>query len=486
MIIRVIRIVTISSDLQILLMTLVRSVLIAGASVFFSGCVFGVLGGLKSPLRRGMLLGMIFLPLLMPDIFLGYAYKSMSDQTVRDLGLREFVYGMLLLGRYGGLGVVVHMMMPGSDVTRSSVHLHDVGGGGLMGRIKLRLQSRMGGDVLVFALVLLMCFHESQVGSLLIVEGYSRLIFERVQDADHLSSWGLIMAVLLPGILFLGLLGAVLKVTVFGAGSRRGLGDEVVGVHGMKQVIGVVFVIYCLMVTVIYPVYEVSSYLDFESMESLRVEMLGLKEIGTSGVLALISSLLAMLVVYILLPSGEGKIGLGYLPTMILVVPGVLGVLVVSLFVQWGINLSWLRGLRETALPLIFVQTLMLLPFALLFKLVVGRRASSSACLLGEMMMKGDEGKVKGGELIWRYRYRPMLYNLVVLFYFSYFEITAGSILMPADLQLAAVILYQRMHYNQSAMLSLELYVVLLLPLMIFGLLLVLPWGRLVARFYRG
>ena len=475
----------ISSDFQILLMTLIRSILIAGMSVVMSGAVYALVAGVKSPRRKRILLGLVVLPLLMPDIFLGYGYRSLSDQTVRDLGLREFVYGMLLLGRYGGLGVVVHLMLPGSDVKRSSLYLHEIGGGGLMGRIKLGLQSRLGADLLIFVLILLMCFHESQVGSLLVVDGYSRLIFERVQDADYLSSWGLITAVLLPGLGFLGLLGGVFWLTVFGARSRRGLGDEVVEAKGLKKLLGVGFVVYCLLMTVVYPVYEVSSYLDIESMQNLRVEMLGLKEIGMSALLSLISSVVAMLVVYVLLPSGEGKGGGRYLPTMLLIVPGVLGVLVVSLFVQWGINLSWLRGFRETALPLLLVQTLMLLPFALLFKLVVARGGRSSECRLAELMMKSESGRASGGDLIWRYRYRPMLYSLIVLFYFSYFEITAGYLLMPANMQLAAVTLYQRMHYNQSAMLSFELYLVLMLPLVCFGLLLMLPWRKVVGRFYR-
>ncbi len=124
--------------------------------------------------------------------------------------------------------------------------------------------------------------------------------------------------------------------------------------------------------------------------------------------------------------------------------PGLLGALVVSLFVLVLFQASPLRPIYDTPLPLLLALTLLLLPLALLLGAV--RAAPTPALQLARQF--------RSRRLIWEMETRPQAAALGLLFCCAWFDFTASSILAPIGLTPVFARLHNLAHYGQTAVLS--------------------------------
>jgi hypothetical protein len=129
---------------------------------------------------------------------------------------------------------------------------------------------------------------------------------------------------------------------------------------------------------------------------------------------------------------------------LLLGTPGLLGALVVSLFVLSLFQTLPLRAAYDTPLPLVLALTLLLLPLAL---------------MLGALWMPRTPARhlarqVGSRRLLWELEMRPRVIVLGLLFCWAYFDFTASSVLAPVGLTPVFVRLHNLAHYGQTAVLS--------------------------------
>lgn len=163
--------------------------------------------------------------------------------------------------------------------------------------------------------------------------------------------------------------------------------------------------------------------------------------------------------------------------------PGLLGGLVLSLtlvaLLQWplaqfGPDIGWgaVRFVRDSPLPLIFAEALLLVPIALLLRSLLAAQRSPEALHLARM--------AGSRRLLWDLAVQPRAAALALLFILAFSELTAATILAPVGFTPAFARLHNLAHYGQTAVLSAMLLAAIAAP----GVLLALTLGgaRLYAR----
>lgn len=149
----------------------------------------------------------------------------------------------------------------------------------------------------------------------------------------------------------------------------------------------------------------------------------------------------------------------------LLLVPGLLGSLVLSLaliaaFQQPGISLvygtplRWLVGL-----------TLFLLPRAWLLRTGTVRPTSTSEQLASLLSRAPDAHRQQvSRSILWRLRDQPRFFAIVCLVWWAYLDLTTAYLLAPVGLSSGVVRLYNFMHFGRTTALSMEAAVLLLFP----------------------
>jgi ABC-type Fe3+ transport system permease subunit len=145
--------------------------------------------------------------------------------------------------------------------------------------------------------------------------------------------------------------------------------------------------------------------------------------------------------------------------------PGFAGALTLSLGVLALFQLPLLRERFFDAWRLPFAFTLLLLPFAALMRIAlhVARPASSSR--VAELMRGGGDAlKRRAHEILWRLEKRKHYWAVALLFCWAYYDLTASSLLAPADMPTAMARLYNFTHYGRITGLSALILVTILTP----------------------
>ena len=155
-----------------------------------------------------------------------------------------------------------------------------------------------------------------------------------------------------------------------------------------------------------------------------------------------------------------------------LALPGLLGALLLALFVLTAFQFSALHSAYDTPLPLLLALTLLLLPFALPLRWLLDASRHNPALHLA--------GHAGSAALIWRLDTRRRWLAGFLLFCWANFDFTAGSILAPVGFTPVFVRLHNLAHYGQTAVLSAMFFAAFAVPVMV--LLLTAPAPRWYAR----
>lgn len=154
-----------------------------------------------------------------------------------------------------------------------------------------------------------------------------------------------------------------------------------------------------------------------------------------------------------------------------LCIVGLIGPLVLSLAVLAAFQVPSLRPLRDTPVPLVFVLTLIILPYGIVLRWLMCGRADPECEHSARMLRASRKSTVarRGALLLWDLRIKPRAWVLYLLFCWAYFDLTAGDLLAPVRMQTAPSLLYNQMHYGRTAMLSAMTCVFFALPLLALG-----------------
>ena len=155
-----------------------------------------------------------------------------------------------------------------------------------------------------------------------------------------------------------------------------------------------------------------------------------------------------------------------------LALPGLLGALLLALFVLTAFQFPLLHPAYDTPLPLLLALTILLLPFALPLRWLLDAARHSPSLHLARL--------AGSAALIWRLDTRRRWLAVFLLFCWAYFDFTAGSILAPVGLTPVFVHLHNLAHYGQTAVLSAMFLAAFAAPVAV--LLLTAPAARWYAR----
>jgi hypothetical protein len=187
------------------------------------------------------------------------------------------------------------------------------------------------------------------------------------------------------------------------------------------------------------------------------------EEIGTSLAFAIAGSGLAWIIANVAGSTRPGKV---------LILPGLLGALVLSLLVL-ALFQTWpLRFAYDTPAPLTLALAMLFAPIAFLLRWLIRIHQPREALHLARMA--GNR------RLLWELALSPRVAALGLIFLLAYYELTASAILAPVGFTPAFVRLHNLSHYGQTPILSLMLLAATVAPAALLALTLWL--GRLYAR----
>lgn len=156
-----------------------------------------------------------------------------------------------------------------------------------------------------------------------------------------------------------------------------------------------------------------------------------------------------------------------------LLAPGLLGSLLLSLATVVCFQSSWLRPIYDTPIPWVLALIVWLLPRAILLRLWVDSVSPTEAIHLAELLVNespvatGPEtaGEMRKGlpdssrsarDLLFRLRDQPRILAIGLLCYWAYLDLSTAYLLAPSGMPSGLVRLYNFMHFGRSAALSTE------------------------------
>ena len=144
-----------------------------------------------------------------------------------------------------------------------------------------------------------------------------------------------------------------------------------------------------------------------------------------------------------------------------------------ALLILAAFQVPWLRAAYDTPAPLVVALTLLLLPFAVVLRMLVSATRPGEAAHAARLVAASSDGRVaRGGRrVLWRLEGQGRLAVAFLLFCLGYFDLTASAILAPSQMAPVPVRLYNFMHYGQTAALSAMVFVCFAVPVLIVGLL---------------
>jgi len=153
-------------------------------------------------------------------------------------------------------------------------------------------------------------------------------------------------------------------------------------------------------------------------------------------------------------------------------VPGLLGALVLALVILALFQLPVLRAAYDTPVPLVVALTLLLLPFALVLRMLVSALRPGEASHAARLLTTSSESRVvRGGRrVLWHLEGQGKLAVAFLLFVWGYFDLTISDILHPAQMTPVISRLYNFMHYGQTPALSVMVLVCFAVPFVLCAL----------------
>jgi len=455
------------------------------------------LRGLSDGLRSVALIGLLA-PFCLPELLVGYAFRDLAMAHPR---WAEALCSGLLLVRIVPVGVVALLMAPLAELDAAALH-----GRWLLVRARkdsvrewLELaKCYWHGPILralpALGLMGIVAFQEFELAALLMTTSWTdwfvaaeRVGFNRGELLRQ-TSWPLLMQ--LPVLL------AIVWWLRRAAVRRRGetSSESAVVMTGRSNRVTYWFAAGYVAIALIVGCLVPPSLIGWRMGDGLslllrqRTQQLGLaREIAISTAVALCAGLTSWAIcrgIFLTSPTRERGLctewsrsprsRVGLVRGVILLLPGLLGSLLLSLGMVALFQVSWLRPLYDTPLPWVLALTLWLLPRAAVLQLWLDATRSSEAVYLAEMLSDPQPSA-----LLWRLRDQPQFLAMSLLCYWAYCDLPTAYLLAPTGMASGLVRLYNFMHFGRSAALSAEACLFFTAPLVGAGfVLLIVRWRR--------
>jgi len=442
-------------------MALGRALLIALLAIVVSGPLSPWLATQR---RRSQVFAWLLLlaPFFTPPLLVSYGLARFSMALIVSTWGHETLYIGVLALKLIPVAVLLRTLLP-SPLSAESRHVYRIlAPAAGWPRVRFHLRAAGHGPWIAGGLVFLLAFADFELASLWAVKTWTMVIFDAqvggyaLGATLHLALWPLGVQLVILTALGLRKNGrdaapSASSVDASDQGRRR---------RGVPIASWCYLAISATFVCAV-PLAIVTSQ-AIAGLPSLFENFVLGSELGTSVGLAVIAAAAATLIATCARQSSA--------LALLLVTPGLLGALIVSLLLLAFFQLPVLHAFYDTPLPLGLALTVLLLPLAL---------------LLAALWLRPDPAlhiarQIGSRRLIWDLETRPRAIAAGILFCWAYFDFTASSILAPTGFTPVFVRLHNLAHYGQTAALSAMMLAAFATPILV--LLLTGTAWRLYAR----
>jgi ABC-type Fe3+ transport system permease subunit len=414
---------------------------------------------------------LVLLPFLAPVLLVGYAYSGLFLALVRLPALKEGLYVLLLCVRLAPVAALVMHFAP-APLSPQAVHCRRLLRAGERGwrrsasYLAFLARGPARGWAAAFVVVFLLAFAEFEAASLLGVRTWSVWLFDA--QAGGLATSEALRAALLPTACQAGLVTAVLLVLVGARGGRPAQEGRASRGTSWRRA-GWAWAGLAAAAGAAVPAAVAAGGAAAGIGPALRSFALG-GDIGASLIFASAGAVAAHVLAGWIAEApigGGGSRRLGLAVGFSL--PGLLGPLMVALLLVFAFQWIGWSALYDTPVPLVLGLCLVLLPFAVLLRLVLHSlrpaQALHAADLLGASA--APSARAWRRRLRWQMLGRSRFWVLALLFYWAYFDLTASAILAPPGMTPVTVRLYNLMHYGRTAVLSAMVMISFAMPVVL-------------------
>ena len=403
---------------------------------------------------------LILAPLFTPNLLISYAWAHIAYELGRWPALALALYSVVLMLKLVPLAAVARYFFP-SPLKAEGAFCFALAKGGVPGR-DWRFTCRAGGPApwLVAALLFLIAFSEFELASLWSLKTWPVRLFDAhagglaLSESLRLAAWPAFW----QGIVLAAVLWRTRRPF------PRAEPESVATLPRTRLRSRLAFVVASALIVTLWPLGLVAVQ-ALAGIQTLGRNSVFPGDLAASCVFASMTAVLAWLV------SGFGSKRSGT-ATIAAALPGLLGALVVALFVLGLFQLPGLRAIYDTPLPLLIALIIIVLPGALLLRWLLRTQRPAEALHVARL--------ARSRWLRWEMSGKLRFAAIALLACWTWFDFTASSILAPVGLTPVFVRLHNLAHYGQTAALSALLLAATAAP--IFVLALTLGAARLYAR----
>lgn len=501
-----------------LLWSLIRCVFVAGISLVPVAILTQQIECSTTSRSRRLWLFFAVLPFFVPELLIGFNYRLTATQLSQGTSSQfaavstEFLYLLLLVARSTAFGVAVRQMVTHSSVSKDSLHAWNTLRPSKSSRqtssltmtqwrqgwLMLHLTGPWRSSLIASSIMALTSFQEFETAALMQIDRYpvtwSVWLFDAHANRQPLSDS--IKMILGPLAIELILLSPALWMLVRHAPkaavqSFAPYSDSSgLPAHRLRSLL-------CLSPGIVL-------FLAWPLSANLRSALSGLgalwqntdllrmaaEQILTSTGFAVAAALLAINLSGMMQPASRLPDTSSLDPKVfrnalsLLLIPGLMGSLALSLLLVATFQHSLLRPLYDTWLPMLLGQSLAILPRAFALVVIMNQMTERSALHSASLMMSSPHLNIRQrvSSIFWRMTtFRWLLCGLVIA-QWCFWDVTTTSILRPVQLEPVVTRLYNEMHYGRTESLMSLTMLSLLIPLALWGLLATATWLKAVVR----
>ncbi|NQT52585.1 hypothetical protein HQ576_11065 [bacterium] len=456
---------------------LLRSAAIAAAALPMACAVRDLLAASRRARRLLWLAHLV--PFLTPVLLVGYAYSRFSLSLIHHPAWNQALYAALVWLKLVPVATLALVLAP-SPVSPEAVHCHRLlrGAGRASAADALRLWLRGAGRSLsvAFALVFLLAFGEFEMASLLGVRTWTVSLFDAQIGGTTLGASARLalpalacQAALLSAVLWLLLSSKVRLAQAAPRHPRPACWWRAVAWGQLAVALAAV--------TLVPAVVVLRGTVRGVTLMTETLRLSG--DIVASVLVALAAAACTVAAARLLTRRLAQHSRARSLALCLACLPGLLGALLLALAVQAAFQLPGPRALYDTPLPLVVALALLLLPLALLLRVLLAALRPGDALHAAHLLAASPAASVRraGRQVDWELRGKGQFCAAFLLFCWAYFDLTASSLLTPSRITPVLSRLYNFMHYGQTTLLSAMVCLAFAVP---FALLAV-AWGARAA-----
>ncbi len=454
-----------------------RSLVVAIVATLFGWLIARLVSGSPYRNERRCLWGVMIATLVTPAIVVGYTYAQSSLALVHTPVLIELKYIGILLARYTPVAAITLLLAPQppvSDAANHAFRLLPVARQSLSMRIGMAVSGKGRNFLLASAVTFLLVMQEFEIASLMARPTWTVWIYDAQVGGMAVTTTLRFVAVPLAaelGLIFM--LGLLLRRQALLKRLSEGDVAPVVRVSKWPRALGWLAAAGPLVVILLIPAFIVIRE-TFRGAGAFTRQNLLLGEIGASLLFAGCGGWLAWWAAKRLSdrllaePTRATAAG-----SIIAVLPGLLGSLVVGLVILRGITWIGVDAIQHSVLPLIIALMVLLLPVGMLLHLLVGVREPASAIHEAVLLKSSATGRLRAAsrELCWRLQGRPQFLILLLLVFLGFFDLAASALLYPPSMMPVSLMLYNQMHYGHIPVLFGMLGFAVVAPLVVLVIL---------------